>query len=109
MLGLLAALGAGFDCASEAEVDAVMALGVPANRIVFANACKRASDIRYVGRSVWDFGVTVIWVEPETRQNTILCPCLSLLFVPPIVDATFAFEAECRSRCLTLALNCLAQ
>ena len=47
MLGVLAALGAGFDCASEAEVDAVMALGVPADRIVFANACKRASDMRY--------------------------------------------------------------
>ena len=47
LLGLLAALGAGFDCASEAEVEAVLALGVTPDRIVFANACKRNQDIRY--------------------------------------------------------------
>ena len=40
-------LGAGFDCASEAEVDRVLALGVPPGRIVYANACKRPRDIRH--------------------------------------------------------------
>ena len=47
MVSLLAALGAGFDCASEWEADTVLGLGVPAERIVFANACKRPCDIRY--------------------------------------------------------------
>ncbi|DBA97123.1 TPA: Mitochondrial 2-oxoadipate and 2-oxoglutarate transporter, variant 2 [Trebouxia sp. C0004] len=47
MVSLLAALGAGFDCASEWEADTVLGLGVPADRIVFANACKRPCDIRF--------------------------------------------------------------
>ena len=38
---------AGFDCASEWEADTVLGLGVPADRIVFANACKRPCDIRF--------------------------------------------------------------
>ena len=47
MVSLLAALGAGFDCASEWEADTVLGLGVPPERIVFANACKRPCDIRF--------------------------------------------------------------
>lgn len=46
LLRVLASLGAGFDCASQAEVEQVMALGVSADRIIFANPCKRPSDIR---------------------------------------------------------------
>lgn len=46
LLSTLAACGASFDCASEAEIAAVAALGVSPERIVFANACKRPSDIR---------------------------------------------------------------
>ena len=46
LLEVLASLGAGFDCASQAEVEQVMSLGVSADRIIFANPCKRPSDIR---------------------------------------------------------------
>jgi ornithine decarboxylase len=46
VLATLAALGCGFDCASEAEMRAVMALGVSPDRIVFANPCKRPRDMR---------------------------------------------------------------
>ena len=46
IVATLAACGAGFDCASAAEVDLVLALGVPPHRIIFANACKRPSDVR---------------------------------------------------------------
>ena len=46
LLEVLASLGAGFDCASEAEVEQVMSLGVSADRIIFANPCKRPMDIR---------------------------------------------------------------
>ena len=46
LLATLAACGCSFDCASEAEIAAVTALGVAPDRIIFANACKRPSDIR---------------------------------------------------------------
>eukprot|EP01025_Chloroclados_australasicus_P068115 TRINITY_DN9450_c0_g1_i2.p2 TRINITY_DN9450_c0_g1~~TRINITY_DN9450_c0_g1_i2.p2 ORF type:complete len:596 (+),score=75.64 TRINITY_DN9450_c0_g1_i2:953-2740(+) len=45
MISTLAAMGAGFDCASESEVDLVLGLGVSPDRIVYANACKRVRDI----------------------------------------------------------------
>ncbi|XP_031474863.1 ornithine decarboxylase-like [Nymphaea colorata] len=47
LLSGLAALGANFDCASRAEIEAVLALGVSADRIVYANPCKSESHIRY--------------------------------------------------------------
>ncbi|KAG6372145.1 pyridoxal-dependent decarboxylase [Boletus reticuloceps] len=47
VLRLLAALGAGFDCASNGEIAKVLALGgVEPDRIVFANPCKATSFIR---------------------------------------------------------------
>lgn len=50
LLATLAALGAGFDCASEAEVEQVTAMGVSPDRIIFANPCKRPADIRSAAR-----------------------------------------------------------
>ncbi|OMO87328.1 Ornithine/DAP/Arg decarboxylase [Corchorus capsularis] len=46
-LGTLAALGSNFDCASKAEIDSVLSLGVSPDRIVFANPCKAESHIKY--------------------------------------------------------------
>lgn len=46
LLASLASLGAGFDCASEAEVEQVTSMGVSSDRIIFANPCKRPADIR---------------------------------------------------------------
>ncbi|KAH9918920.1 ornithine decarboxylase [Epithele typhae] len=46
VLRLLAALGTGFDCASNGEINKVMALGVSPDRIIFANPCKATSFIR---------------------------------------------------------------
>lgn len=43
----LAALGASFDCASKQEIVQVMAYGVPADRIIFANPVKTPVQIRY--------------------------------------------------------------
>ncbi|KAL5212531.1 hypothetical protein ABZP36_023378 [Zizania latifolia] len=45
LLGELAGLGAGFDCASRAEMDAVLALGVAADRVIYANPCKLESHL----------------------------------------------------------------
>lgn len=47
LLKLLAFLGAGFDCASKNEIQRVLDLGVAPHRIIFANPCKQASNIKY--------------------------------------------------------------
>lgn len=66
MVSLLAALGAGFDCASEWEADTVLGLGVPADRIVFANACKRPCDIRFAAAKGLD--LTTFDTESELHK-----------------------------------------
>lgn len=47
VLEVLAALGTGFDCASKAEINKVLNIGVDADRIIFANPAKPASHIRH--------------------------------------------------------------
>ncbi|KAJ1975696.1 Ornithine decarboxylase [Dimargaris verticillata] len=47
VLRLLAKLGLGFDCASRAELQAILELGVTPDRIVYANPCKQASHLRF--------------------------------------------------------------
>lgn len=47
VLQLLAALGTGFDCASRNEIQTILDLGVPQERIIYAHPCKVASYIRY--------------------------------------------------------------
>jgi ornithine decarboxylase len=48
LLELLAALGTGFDCASKAEIEQVLGLGVDPSRIIYAQPCKTNSYVRYV-------------------------------------------------------------
>ncbi|KAJ7698032.1 ornithine decarboxylase [Mycena rosella] len=50
VLRLLAALGAGFDCASNGEISQVLALGVDPSRVIYANPCKATSFVREAGR-----------------------------------------------------------
>lgn len=50
MLRLLDGLGTGFDCASNAEIQSVLDLGVSPKRIVYANPCKAASFVRQAKR-----------------------------------------------------------
>ncbi|KAI0471814.1 pyridoxal-dependent decarboxylase [Xylariaceae sp. FL0804] len=45
---LLAGLGTGFDCASKAEIEQVLHLGVDTSRIIYAQPCKTNSYVRYV-------------------------------------------------------------
>ena len=47
LLQTLAVLGTGFDCASRAEIEAVLDLGVSPDRIIFANPCKMKSHIEF--------------------------------------------------------------
>ncbi|XP_058220619.1 ornithine decarboxylase-like [Rhododendron vialii] len=46
-LGAMAALGSGFDCASQAEIESVLSLGVSPDRVIFAHPCKIESHIKY--------------------------------------------------------------
>lgn len=55
LLKLLAYLGAGFDCASKAEIQTVLDLGVSPDRIIFANPCKQASNIKYAYKKGVDY------------------------------------------------------
>jgi len=47
ILEVLAALGLCFDCASKAEIDSILGIGVPANNIIYANPCKTKSYIQH--------------------------------------------------------------
>ncbi|XP_050209136.1 ornithine decarboxylase-like [Mercurialis annua] len=47
LLAALAALGCNFDCASKAEIQSVLSLGVSPDRIVYANPCKAGNHIKY--------------------------------------------------------------
>ena len=52
VLRLLAALGAGFDCASNGEISQVLGIGgVDSSRIIFANPCKATSFIRSAAKA----------------------------------------------------------
>jgi len=46
----LAELGAGFDCASAAEIDAALKAGVGPDSIIFANPVKSAESLRHAAR-----------------------------------------------------------
>lgn len=50
VLRLLAKLGTGFDCASQAEIEQVLKLGVDPARIIYAQPCKTKSYIRYAAK-----------------------------------------------------------
>ena len=55
VLRLLAALGTGFDCASQNEINTVLGMGnVDPSRIIFANPCKAISFIRHAARAQVD-------------------------------------------------------
>ena len=51
VLRLLAALGAGFDCASKAEIEQVLEMGIDPSRIIFAQPCKISSHLKYASKN----------------------------------------------------------
>jgi len=50
VLRLLAELGTGFDCASKAEIEQVLRMGVDPARIIYAQPCKTNSYVRYAAK-----------------------------------------------------------
>lgn len=63
LLSTLASLGAGFDCASKAEIDQVTDLGVAPERIIFANPAKMKSHILRAAA----LGVDMMTFDSETE------------------------------------------
>lgn len=63
----LAEMGAGFDCASKAEIQLVQSLGVPANRIIYANPCKQISQIKYASNQ----GVRTMTFDNEVELTKV--------------------------------------
>ncbi|XP_012272890.1 ornithine decarboxylase 1 [Orussus abietinus] len=60
---VLAALNAGFDCASQDEIRQVMQFGVPGERIIFANPTKLPSHIKFARK----VGVDKMTVDCESE------------------------------------------
>ena len=46
LLSLLSQLGAGFDCASKEEIRTIIDLGVPPEKILYANPVKQISHLK---------------------------------------------------------------
>ncbi|KAK9164608.1 hypothetical protein Syun_005510 [Stephania yunnanensis] len=84
-LSALAALGASFDCASKAEIEAILALSVSADRIVFANTCKANAHIRYAA-SVGVNLATFDSIEEVEKIGRWHPKCALLLRIKPLLD-----------------------
>ncbi|KAF2752818.1 ornithine decarboxylase-like protein [Pseudovirgaria hyperparasitica] len=51
VLRLLAEMGTGFDCASKAEIEQVLKMGVDPSRVIYAQPCKTKSYVRYAAQN----------------------------------------------------------
>jgi len=67
ILSALSILGAGFDCASKAELQKVLDLGVAPHRIIYANPCKQNSHIKYAARK----HVSLMTFDNETELHKV--------------------------------------
>lgn len=93
----LAELGANFDCASIAEIDKILLLGIDASRIIFANPCKRKRDIL----AAYEKGVNIVTFDTETELEKIasVCPqmnCMLRIYAKdPDARCQFAHKFGC--------------
>lgn len=67
LLATLAAAGCAFDCASPAEMESVLALGVEPERIIYANACKPPKHLRFARAR----GVRVTTFDNEAELHKV--------------------------------------
>ncbi|KAL0351702.1 UNVERIFIED_CONTAM: Ornithine decarboxylase [Sesamum calycinum] len=61
LLSAMAAHGSNFDCASRAEIEAVLSLGVSPTCVIFANPCKPVPHIKYAA----EVGVNLTTFDSE--------------------------------------------
>lgn len=67
LLSLLARRGVNFDCASRAEIDQVLQLGVDPSRIIYANPCKQPSHARFAAAQ----GVQLLVFDSESELDKL--------------------------------------
>ena len=67
IISTLAALGAGFDCASQGEVELIKELGIDVDKIILAHAVKRPVDLRCIAEHGVKF--TTLIPSPRAAQN----------------------------------------
>jgi ornithine decarboxylase len=77
ILGVLAALGAGFDCASQAEIEQVLAHGVHPSRIIYAHPVKPVKQVAWAAGS--GINLTTFDTESELHKLAAHHPGCSLL------------------------------
>lgn len=84
-LAILAAMGSNFDCASRAEIEYVLSLGVSPDRIIFANPCKPEPDIIFaakVGVNITTFDST----NELDKMKRLHPKCGLVLRIKPMKD-----------------------
>ncbi|XP_019403088.1 PREDICTED: antizyme inhibitor 2 isoform X1 [Crocodylus porosus] len=64
---LLAELGAGFDCASKAEIALIQSIGVPPDKIIYTSPCKQISQIKYAA----SHGVQLMTFDNEVELGKV--------------------------------------
>ena len=81
LLSTLAELGTGFDCASKAEIAQVLSLGVPTDRILFANPCKMQAHVKYAA----SVGVNTMTFDSEMEvcKTNNAQPCFAMHSISP--------------------------
>ena len=94
LLSTLAVHGANFDCASRAEMQAVLDLGVPASRIVYANPCKQPSHVRFAREQ--GVRLTVADSEAELRKVAEHHPGAELLLRLAVDDSQATCVMSCK-------------
>ncbi|GAQ82170.1 ornithine decarboxylase [Klebsormidium nitens] len=67
LLSVLAALGAGFDVASKAEIEMLRQVGVPTSSLLFANPCKMPGHIRHAAET----GVNLTTFDSEGELHKL--------------------------------------
>ena len=82
----LAHAGVGFDCASQAELEAVLALGVPASRLLYANPIKQPSHVRFARER--GVPMTVFDGAEELRKMAAHYPACELLLRIAVDDSS---------------------
>lgn len=111
ILATLHALGCGFDCASQTELQSVLALGADPNDVIYANPCKQPSHIAYardagVSRYTFDNAAELrklVAIDPDAEVVLRLLVDDSLSIMPfstkfgASPEETQVLVAECRA------------
>lgn len=86
MISILRELGVGFDCASGYEIKKILSLGIKSHDIIFANPCKRRSDINVINKN--NINLTTFDNENELLKIKKFMPHINCLLRVKIDDVS---------------------